>query len=79
MKKRKRCNRPKGENHSLYSKIWRIADGAVADAFDKHPEYLVDNLSKKQIRASVVKRVAGALHGFLREESNRERPAADRG
>lgn len=55
---------PKGDD--LYKKIWRVVDGAVADAFMHHPDYLTQKgKSFRAARNSVVKRVTGAMTSFV--------------
>jgi hypothetical protein len=62
----------KSIKHSLYSKIWRIVDGAVKDALHKHPDYLTIK-GKVSARDSINKRAVGAVQAFIRrdEEANR--------
>lgn len=59
----------------VYNQLWRIVDGAVRDAMEMHLDYFAD----KRARASINKRVVGAVLGFA-EQSARgrsgERPAA---
>lgn len=69
MKKKKRT-RPQGSSR-YYAQLWRVVDGAVADAFHNHPNYLATH--EKNVRASINKRVVGALMGFV-EQSTRGRP-----
>jgi hypothetical protein len=63
---------PKMAPYSLYSKIWRIVDGAVKDALHKHPDYLTLK-GKISARESIDKRAVGAVQAFIRrdEEANR--------
>lgn len=68
-----RKKRPvKNEAHSLYSKIWRIVDGAVKDALHNHPDYLTLK-GRISARESINKRAVGAVHAFIRKggEANR--------
>ncbi|MGX7709150.1 hypothetical protein [Methylobacterium sp. Gmos1] len=46
-----------------YRQIWRIVDGAVAQALDAHPEYLAPGARVRTVRNSIVKRVTGAITG----------------
>jgi len=74
MTKTKRTKAPKTSQY--YAQLWRVVDGAVADAFNNHPDYLAKR--EKIVRASVNKRVVGAILGFV-EQSTRGRsgePAA---
>ena len=59
----KRLNPPKGER-TAYAALWRVVDGAVADAFAAHPEYLSGKRYERTIRNSIVKRVVGAVHAY---------------
>lgn len=47
-----------------YGQMWRVVDGAVAECFRAHPDYLPKGENKRTIRASLVKRVTGAVLGF---------------
>ena len=58
---RVRTKPPKGG--SAYRQLWRIVDGAVADAFRNHPGYLVPR-ARRAAQNSVTKRVVGAVLGF---------------
>lgn len=62
--KNKRIKPPKKEAFSQYHALWRIVDGAVRDAFLRHPEYLTD-AGHRSAQLSIVKRVAGALEGHI--------------
>lgn len=46
-----------------YRQLWRVVDGAVRDTFANHPEYLTDK-GRRDAQLSIVKRVAGSLHGY---------------
>jgi len=48
---------------ATYRQLWRIADGAVRDAFANHPEYLTQK-GQRDARQSIVKRVTGAFYGY---------------
>ncbi len=64
MKTKKRTKPPKTE--SQYAALWRIVDGAVADAFAMHPDYLTQKgAAHRSARVSINKRVVGALAGLL--------------
>ena len=64
-----------------YRQLWRIVDGAVADALKHHEDYLTDK-GKRSARRSITKRVTGAILGYA-EQSARGRsgasPAANSG
>lgn len=69
MKAKKRSKVPlaKQTKHGYtYVQLWRIADGAVADAFKMHPDYLTTK-GHRHARTSIVKRIAGALMGYATE------------
>lgn len=50
-----------------YRRMWRIVDGAVRDAFRMHPDYLVAK-NERSARASIVKRVVGAVVSSAKAE-----------
>jgi hypothetical protein len=54
-------SRNKGREHR---QLWRIVDGAVLDCLTCHPDYFNSEWPAKVIRASIVKRVVGAIHGY---------------
>jgi hypothetical protein len=59
----RRTKPPKGDK--IYRRLWRVVDGAVADAFKMHPDYLTEKGRRgRAARLSVVKRVIGAVVGF---------------
>lgn len=51
-----------------YSRLWRVVDGAVRDAFRMHPDYLTRK-GNRNARNSVTKRVTGTVLGFALEEA----------
>lgn len=55
--------RPEKPDAPGYRQIWRMVDGAVAQAFAAHPEYLAPGARVRTVRNSIVKRVTGAIHG----------------
>lgn len=59
---------------SPYEELWKLMDGAVRDAFDKHPEYLPNKKrgTEYTIRMSIVKRATGAAMSFV-ERSTKSR------
>lgn len=64
-----------------YRRLWRLVDGAIRDAFAKHPEYVPQGRRETEIRSSLAKRIVGAVKGHA-EQSARSRsggPAADNG
>lgn len=53
-----------------YRQLWRIVDGAVADAFKMHPNYLSEDGKRWQTaRQSIVKRVTGAILGYAEQSA----------
>ena len=58
---KKRIPLPMGKDSPAYRELWRVVDGAVADAFNMHPEYLSAQASPRVVRRSINKRVVGAL------------------
>jgi hypothetical protein len=62
MRKRKRIKPLK--NAPFYRQVWRIVDGAVADAMKCHPEYFTGS-GTRNARSSIVKRVVGAINGYV--------------
>lgn len=48
--------------HADHQRVWRIIEGAVADACKMHPEYLTEQ-GRACMVPSVTKRVLGALVG----------------
>lgn len=64
--KKKRRTKPQGSSR-FYAQVWRVVDGAVADAFRSHPDYLARH--EKMVRASINKRVVGALLGFVEQST----------
>ena len=51
---------------SDYRRVWRLVDGAVRDTILQHPDYLTDE-GKRYLRASINKRVAGAVMGYAEQ------------
>ena len=70
--KNRRSKIPPQKTTTAYRSLWRVIDGAVADAFAMHPEYLAAG-RERDARASVVKRVTGAVLGFADQISARGR------
>lgn len=66
---RKRTYPPKGDEK--YHQLWRLVDGAVVDALNRHPEYVGAGIHTTAIRVSITKRVVGALMSFQEEGSIR--------
>lgn len=56
-----------------YRQLWRLVDGAVADCFNNHPDYLTERGQHyRAARRSLTKRVVGAVLGYA-EQSARSR------
>lgn len=49
-----------------HKKLWRMVEGAVADAFNSHPDYLTARGQRHAIE-SITKRVVGSLVGNANE------------
>lgn len=64
--KQKRSRRPPEKNKPLYKRVWKVVDGAVCDAFIKHPDYL-STKGKDTARLSITKRVCGAVTSFIEQ------------
>jgi hypothetical protein len=62
----KRSRVPKGGPD--YHQLWRIVDGAVADAFAMHPDYLTQH-GHARARQSIVKRVVGNVLSYADQVS----------
>ena len=69
MKKRKRTQPQKGNLY--YQQMWRLVDGAVYNAFSKHPDYLAPGISHKTVRISLNKRIIGAITGYVEQSTKR--------
>lgn len=59
----------KNADHAL---LWNLVEGAVADAFRSHPDFLTDKGRKTVVR-SVTKRVVGQLVGYAKQTLRRGR------
>lgn len=64
--KRLRTHPEKGSR--AYRQLWRIVDGAVADAFLQHPDYLTPR-RRRAAQNSVTKRVVGGVLGWASQEA----------
>ena len=76
-KDRLKLRKPRGTS---YNQLWRIVDGAVADAFHQHPDYINPSVPLRKIRGAIVKRVTGSLSGYVAEATkgrSGESPAAE--
>lgn len=62
---------------TAYSQLWGIVDGAVADAFKCHPDYLTPK-GRRSAKTSVVKRVTGTVLSFAEESAKGLREQADK-
>lgn len=57
---------PPEQTDPIYCRLWTIVDRAVAQAFDRHPDYLTPH-GKDKAQQSVNKRVVGALVALIRQ------------
>jgi hypothetical protein len=63
MPRKLRKLKPPSDCAKSYEALWKLVDGAVLDCVKMHPEYFrSDRLTT--VRASLVKRVTGSIHGF---------------
>ena len=86
----KRGKAPPHKRHQQdYRQLFRVVDGAVADAIMTHPEFFALG-RQRSARASIAKRVAGAIVGYIDQRassaegsekgrSGANRPAASKG
>lgn len=65
MHPRRRTKLPTGKIDPEYGRLWKIVDGAVADAFNNHPRYIAATASRKIVRTSINKRVVGAILSYV--------------
>jgi hypothetical protein len=66
----RRPSRPQ-KGTKAYRDLWRVIDGAVMDAFNKHPNYVAAGESERTVRNSIVKRAVGAVLSFADERGVR--------
>lgn len=59
----------KNADHAL---LWNLVEGAVADAFRSHPDFLT-NKGRQTVVRSVTKRVVGQLVGYAKQTLRRGR------
>lgn len=53
-----------------YKKVWKIIDGAVADALAMHPDYLTPKGTHgRTARYSIVKRSVGAILSYVEQST----------
>lgn len=62
--KKKSAKRPPQKSSAQYATIWKLVDGAIADAFNAHPEYLNKEVSEARVRTSICKRVTGIVTSY---------------
>lgn len=65
-----RTKAPSQKDAKLYQRLWVVIDGAVADAFNQHPEYLARK--RYTVQQSVVKRVTGAVMAEYKDTYGKE-------
>lgn len=63
---RTRPRSPAFMKHVDHLRLWRIVEGAVANAFREHPAYLTDSGRRSAVE-SVTKRVVGDLVGHAKQ------------
>ena len=51
-----------------YCQLWRVVEGAVADALGSHPEYLTPR-GARHARSSVTKRVVGSVLSYAEQSA----------
>ncbi len=68
MHPKRRVKPPPQKTDSEYKRLWKIIDGAVADSFFHHKDYLNPQVSPKVVRNSINKRVTGAIEASLRKQ-----------
>jgi hypothetical protein len=65
-----------------YKQLWRVVEGSVRDAFNRHPDYLTPK-GRKSASVSITKRVTGTVLSFAvqaaRSQSSPLAETADRG
>lgn len=79
MHPKRRTKLPAGKPKKAYAQLWKIVDGAVADAFAMHPNYLARGQSAKVVRTSINKRVVGVVLAFAEARGRTEITPADTG
>lgn len=57
---------PAAVKHADHQRLWRMVEGAVADALRSHPEYLTEQ-GRRCAVASITKRVVGNLAGHAKQ------------
>lgn len=60
---------------TAYRQLWKVVNGAVVDAFNRHPNYLTRS-GRKYAATSIVKRVTGTVLSFAVEQTARSRVKA---
>ncbi len=78
MKAKRRIKQQIQKTDNAYRQLWRIVDGAVADAFLAHPDYLSNSAHERTVRASLNKRVVGAVLGYAKARGADPEMAADK-
>ncbi|GBU16819.1 MULTISPECIES: hypothetical protein [Methylobacterium] len=73
--KRRRIKFEKRTN-ALYGQIWRLTEGAIYECFKAHPEYLANNVHRRSVHNSIVKRVTGEITGWIEQRSRQRRSGA---
>lgn len=76
MRYHKKSKAPKGNAH--YRRVWRLVNGAVADALKMHPDY-VSTERQRAVRESIVKRVTGIIAASFPETGGADRGVTQSG
>ena len=64
---------------TAYAQLWRVVEGAVADCFNMHPDYLTPKGAKKSTaQRSLTKRVTGAVLGYAEQSARAAASQPDR-
>ena len=63
---------------SPYKQLWKVVEGSVTDAFNRHPDYLTPK-GRKSAPTSIVKRVTGTVLSFAVQAAQSQRELAAKG
>lgn len=64
--------------NKAYAQLWKVVDGAIADALSQHPDYLTEKGQTPQARASITKRVVGTVLSYAEQSAKGRRTAAEK-
>lgn len=62
---------------SAYKQLWKVVEGSVSDAFNRHPDYLTPK-GRKSAPASIIKRVTGTVLSFAVQAAKSQRELAEK-